>query len=65
MIGGEKEVVEALNPCWQAMGKTFVHQGPPGAGQHAKLINQILVAAEHDRRVRKPALRLQSRAGPG
>jgi 3-hydroxyisobutyrate dehydrogenase len=45
MIGGEKEVVAALEPCWQAMGKTFVHQGPAGAGQHAKLVNQILVAA--------------------
>ena len=45
MIGGEKEVVEALTPCWEAMGKTYVHQGPPGAGQHAKLVNQILVAA--------------------
>jgi 3-hydroxyisobutyrate dehydrogenase len=44
MIGGEKAVVEALTPCWQAMGKTFVHQGGPGAGQHAKLTNQILVA---------------------
>ena len=30
MIGGEKEVVEALTPCWEAMGKTYVHQGPPG-----------------------------------
>ena len=45
MIGGEKEVVEALTPCWEAMGKTYVHQGLPGAGQHAKLTNQILVAA--------------------
>jgi 3-hydroxyisobutyrate dehydrogenase len=45
MIGGEKDVVEALTPCWEAMGKTYVHQGPPGAGQHAKLVNQILVAA--------------------
>ncbi len=45
MIGGEKEVVEALNPCWEAMGKTYVYHGPPGAGQHAKLANQILIAA--------------------
>jgi 3-hydroxyisobutyrate dehydrogenase len=44
MIGGDKEVVETLAPCWQAMGKTFVHQGGPGAGQHAKMTNQILVA---------------------
>jgi len=44
MIGGEKEVVEALQPCWQAMGKTIVHQGGPGAGQHTKMVNQILIA---------------------
>jgi 3-hydroxyisobutyrate dehydrogenase len=45
MIGGEKEVVDALQPCWQAMGKTIVHQGPAGAGQHTKMVNQTLVAA--------------------
>jgi 3-hydroxyisobutyrate dehydrogenase len=45
MIGGEKDVVEALQPCWQAMGKTIVHQGGPGAGQHTKMVNQVLVAA--------------------
>jgi len=32
MIGGQPEVVEALQPCWQSMGKTIVHQGGPGAG---------------------------------
>jgi len=45
MIGGDKQVVEALNPCWNAMGKTIIHQGGPGAGQHTKVVNQILVAA--------------------
>jgi 3-hydroxyisobutyrate dehydrogenase len=45
MIGGEKEVVDALQPCWQAMGKTIVHQGPAGAGQHTKMVNQILIAS--------------------
>jgi 3-hydroxyisobutyrate dehydrogenase len=44
MIGGEKEVVDALTPCWEAMGKTIVHQGPPGAGQHTKMVNQILIS---------------------
>jgi 3-hydroxyisobutyrate dehydrogenase len=44
MIGGEKHVVDALTPCWQAMGKTIVHQGGPGAGQHTKMVNQILIA---------------------
>jgi 3-hydroxyisobutyrate dehydrogenase len=45
MIGGDKEVVEALQPCWEAMGKTIVHQGGPGAGQHAKMVNQVLIAS--------------------
>ena len=45
MIGGDKAVVEALNPCWQAMGKTVIHQGGPGAGQHTKMVNQTLIAS--------------------
>ena len=45
MIGGDQDVVIALEPLWQAMGKTIVHQGGPGAGQHAKMVNQILIAS--------------------
>jgi 3-hydroxyisobutyrate dehydrogenase len=45
MLGGEKEVVEALKPCWEAMGKTIIHQGGHGAGQHTKMANQILIAS--------------------
>ena len=45
MIGGDKDVVEALTPCWEAMGKTIVHQGPAGAGQHTKMVNQILISS--------------------
>ncbi len=45
MIGGDEEAVDALQPCWQAMGKTIVRQGGPGAGQHAKMTNQILIAS--------------------
>ncbi len=44
MIGGDAEVVEALAPCWEAMGKTVVHQGGAGAGQHTKMVNQTLIA---------------------
>jgi 3-hydroxyisobutyrate dehydrogenase len=44
MIGGDKQAVEALQPCWEAMGKTIVHQGGPGAGQHTKMVNQTLIA---------------------
>ena len=44
MIGGDRRYVQALGDCWQAMGKTIVYQGGPGSGQHAKVVNQILVA---------------------
>jgi 3-hydroxyisobutyrate dehydrogenase len=45
MIGGQAEAVAALGPCWQAMGQTIVRQGGPGAGQHAKMVNQVLIAS--------------------
>ena len=45
MIGGDEAVVDALQPCWQAMGKTIVYQGGPGAGQHTKMVNQTLIAS--------------------
>lgn len=44
MIGGDGDVVASLQPCWDAMGQTIVHQGGPGAGQHTKMVNQILIA---------------------
>src|SRR4051794_24712604 len=45
MIGGDKEVVAAVTPVFEAMGKTIVHQGGPGAGQHTKMVNQILISS--------------------
>jgi 3-hydroxyisobutyrate dehydrogenase len=45
MVGGDKDVVEAIRPLFECMGKTIVHQGPPGAGQHTKMVNQILIAS--------------------
>jgi 3-hydroxyisobutyrate dehydrogenase len=44
MVGGEKPVFEALSPLFEKMGKTIVYQGPAGAGQHTKMVNQILIA---------------------
>lgn len=45
MIGGERDAVDAVRPCFDAMGKTIVHQGPAGAGQHTKMVNQTLIAS--------------------
>ncbi|TWU30091.1 NAD(P)-dependent oxidoreductase [Bythopirellula polymerisocia] len=43
MIGGDRPTVEALTPCWEILGSTWVWQGGPGAGQHTKMVNQILI----------------------
>jgi len=43
MIGGAAADVERALPVLQAYGKTITHVGGQGAGQMAKLVNQILV----------------------
>lgn len=45
MIGGSDESVQSVMPCLEIMGKTIVHQGGPGAGQHTKMVNQTLIAS--------------------
>jgi 3-hydroxyisobutyrate dehydrogenase len=44
MVGGPPEVFEAVRPCFEVMGDTIILQGDHGAGQHTKMVNQILVA---------------------
>ena len=44
MVGGESEPVQTVWPLLEVMGQTIVHQGPAGAGQHAKMVNQTLIA---------------------
>lgn len=45
MVGGDAQVFEAIKPLFECMGKTIIHQGGPGAGQHTKMVNQILIAS--------------------
>jgi 3-hydroxyisobutyrate dehydrogenase len=45
MMGGDERAVATLEPLLSAMGKTIVRQGGPGAGQHTKMVNQILIAS--------------------
>ncbi len=45
MVGGDEKAVATVKPLFEIMGKTVVHQGPAGSGQHAKMVNQILVGA--------------------
>ena len=44
MVGGPEAAFQSAQPLFEHLGKTIVHQGDPGAGQRAKLVNQILVA---------------------
>ncbi len=44
MIGGADEDVRRVWPLFEILGKTLVHLGGPGAGQHTKMVNQILIA---------------------
>src|SRR5579871_5139737 len=45
MVGGDAAVLEAVRPLFECMGKTIVHQGAAGSGQHTKMVNQILIAS--------------------
>lgn len=44
MIGGDKATVDTLMPLFETMGKRILYQGGPGAGQHTKMCNQIMIA---------------------
>jgi 3-hydroxyisobutyrate dehydrogenase len=44
MVGGDADAVARVRPLLECFGSTVVHQGAPGAGQHTKLTNQVVVA---------------------
>ena len=47
MVGGSEADVARVMPLFEAMGKTIVHLGGPGAGQITKACNQIVVAINY------------------
>lgn len=47
MVGGDAADFEQARPVFEAMGKTIVHVGGPGAGQTVKACNQIVVALNY------------------
>ncbi len=44
MVGGAEADFEAAVPVFEVLGKSIVLQGGPGAGQHAKMANQVAIA---------------------
>jgi 3-hydroxyisobutyrate dehydrogenase len=45
MVGGDKEVFEAVLPIFDVLGSNIVYQGDAGSGQHTKMCNQIAIAS--------------------
>jgi len=43
MIGGEDDAVGRARPLLEAMGKNLFHAGAAGAGQAAKICNNMLL----------------------
>jgi 3-hydroxyisobutyrate dehydrogenase len=45
MVGGDAAAFAEALPILQLMGKTIVHTGGPGSGQHTKMCNQVVIAS--------------------
>jgi 3-hydroxyisobutyrate dehydrogenase len=45
MVGGPADALARVEPILRCMGTSIVLQGGPGAGQHTKLCNQIVIAS--------------------
>ena len=45
MVGGELSAFEKALPIFNLMGSKVVRMGDPGAGQHTKMSNQIIIAS--------------------
>jgi 3-hydroxyisobutyrate dehydrogenase len=45
MVGGEREIFNQLVPIFEIFGTNIVYHGAAGAGQHAKMCNQIVIAS--------------------
>ncbi len=44
MVGGDAAALDSIRPILAHLGQKITHQGPPGSGQHTKMVNQILIA---------------------
>lgn len=44
MVGGDAAALDSIRPMLAHLGQRVTHLGPPGSGQHTKMVNQILIA---------------------
>ena len=47
MVGGQLEILQKVRPVLEVFGRNIFHMGDHGAGNSAKLCNQILTATAH------------------
>eukprot|EP00698_Gefionella_okellyi_P015594 TRINITY_DN4410_c0_g1_i1.p1 TRINITY_DN4410_c0_g1~~TRINITY_DN4410_c0_g1_i1.p1 ORF type:complete len:294 (-),score=46.06 TRINITY_DN4410_c0_g1_i1:29-910(-) len=45
MVGGSSQALDTVRPVLKHFSKTITHFGRAGSGQHAKMMNQILIAS--------------------
>ncbi len=45
MAGADEKDFDTVRPVLDVLGRSVVRQGGPGAGQHTKMVNQILIAS--------------------
>lgn len=45
MAGGDAGTIDRLAAVWPVISARVVHCGPPGAGQHTKMANQVAIAS--------------------
>jgi len=45
MVGGDEAAFRRALPYFEKIGRSIVYQGSSGSGQHTKLVNQTLIAA--------------------
>ncbi len=45
MVGGDRDTYERILPLFEKLGENIAYMGGPGAGQHTKMSNQILIAS--------------------
>ena len=64
MVGGSDEGFERAKPFLEKMGKAVIHAGGPGAGQAAKICNNMLLGRDHGRDLRGVRARGEARPRP-
>jgi 3-hydroxyisobutyrate dehydrogenase-like beta-hydroxyacid dehydrogenase len=45
MLGGDEEAIATATPVFESFGELIIRLGEVGAGQHAKIVNNTLLAA--------------------